>query len=71
MVLNTKDLVFKTKRASGPGGQHVNTTESAVQIQHVPSGENFPLPLCLYSMGTDGLLMLSDYTLCAGTEVCS
>jgi peptide chain release factor len=35
---NDKDVVYETLRASGPGGQHVNKTESAVRATHVPSG---------------------------------
>lgn len=38
MEWNEKDVVYQTMRASGPGGQHVNKTESAVRATHVPSG---------------------------------
>ncbi len=36
--LKPEDLEINVCRASGPGGQGVNTTDSAVQIQHKPSG---------------------------------
>jgi len=36
--LRDMDIVYQAMRASGPGGQHVNKTDSAVRATHLPTG---------------------------------
>ena len=40
VLFNIEDVCFETAKAGGPGGQHVNKTETAVRAVHIPTGKS-------------------------------
>jgi peptide chain release factor 1 len=38
LTINPNDLSYETYRGSGPGGQHRNTSDTAVRVTHIPTG---------------------------------
>ena len=38
LKISPNDLKFETYRGSGPGGQHRNTSDTAVRVTHIPTG---------------------------------
>ncbi len=75
-AVEPRDVVFEALRASGPGGQHVNKTESAVRATHRPTGlvavareersQAMNRKLALAKL--DALVMAARETAAAGTE---